>query len=96
MGPGFRFEQVVSSTCVEVAEEVCFALSLNGWDVIYPATNDVACQLDISEGGKGCAHVCDGLRRLRDGIVREGGVVRSPTGWYVYLYALDWAAMGWV
>lgn len=42
MGRGFRLEQVVSSTCVEVVE-VCLALSLNSRDVIYPATDDVAC-----------------------------------------------------
>lgn len=42
MGRGFRVEQVVPSTCVGVAE-VCFALSLNSWDAIYPATDDITC-----------------------------------------------------
>lgn len=42
IGRSFRFEQVVSSTCVEVAE-VRLALSLDGRDVIYPAIDDIAC-----------------------------------------------------
>lgn len=41
IGRSFRLEQVVSSTCVEVVE-VCFALSLDGGDDIYPAIDGVA------------------------------------------------------